>query len=237
MADETLHELGPVPSDIDALIERYLGSRRITAAQADDMLLALQSGSVALATPSGPASVSSLPPDVRRERRRYNTPFPQGLAGADELPQLNSGRGLRTPLPGFYPPVKPAVASTPAPSFTRPPPSVFSPPSASAAWLPAPEESAVIPVARTPVPASLTPVPAAFAEPSVYPPAADSQPPAASEPASRSSRPMAAVTPQPMAAGTAHKEDSFEILVDDEVLELEADDLLIEDVTDEDEDV
>ena len=40
-----------------------------------------------------------------------------------------------------------------------------------------------------------------------------------------------------MAAGTAHKEDSFEILVDDEVLELEADDLLIEDVTDEDEDV
>jgi hypothetical protein len=246
MADETLHELGPVPSDIDALIERYLGTRRITAAQADAMLQALQSGSGSLPPASASNPPPGLPPNLRTGRR-YNTPFPQGLAGADELPELNSGRGLRTPPPGFYPPVKPAVApmSTSMSMSTPPPPSVFSPPSASAAWLPAPEESAVIPVARTPVPASLTPVPAAFPPDSVFPPAprsafppaTDLPPPAAGEPAPRSSRPVAAVSPQPMSAADAGKEDSFEILVDDEMLELEADDLLIEDVTDEDDDV
>lgn len=224
MADDNLHELGPVPGDIEALIERYLGSRRISAAQADVLLRDLGAGSAAPASVPPPRAAASAPiSEFRREHRRYDTPFPQGIAGADDLPDFNTGRGMRTPPPGFYPPARPGTplpprAATPAPARTPtpippgfntpPPPAVFSPPSASAAWLPAPEESAVVPVSRTPVPAALTPVPAAFPAPSQPPPAA---------------------------AVAAQREDSYEILVDDEVLELEPDDLLIEDVTDEDE--
>ena len=214
MADDNLHELGPTPSDIEALIERYLGSRSITAAQADVLLNELSAGRAPLVAPSTPPSISAsalaaaaAPREYQRERRRYNTPFPQGIAGADDMPELYPVRGLRTPLPGFHP----AAKQTPAGAGFTPAPNVFSPPSASAAWLPAPEESAVLPVARTPVPAALTPVPAAF--------------PAATEP------PPAAASSQPMAAAEdSSKEDSFEILVDDEMLELEADDLLIEEV-------
>jgi hypothetical protein len=216
MADDNLHELGPEPSDIEALIERYLGSRRITAAQADVLLNELSAGSAPLSPAPvsipAPSRASSVPaPDLRAGRRSYNTPFPQGLVGADQVPELNSGRGLRTPLPGFLQAVK--HGSAPAAASLPPPPSVFSPPSASAAWLPAPEESSVVPMARTPVPAALTPVPAAFPVSSMPPPAAMSSPPLA-------------------ASERADREDSFEILVDDEMLELEADDLLIEDVSD-----
>jgi len=159
MADETLRDLGPEPGDIEALIERYLGSRRITAGQADALLSELGSGG-ALFAPTRASSAAPQPEgsaaqwERRPDRRRYNTPFPQGLAGVDELPVIS--RGLRTPLPGFHAPV----------------------PSRS-----------VAPIALTPV----------------------SAPPIAAE------------------ADVARTDDSFEIVVDDEVLELEADDLLIED--------
>ena len=165
MADETLSDLGPVPSDIEALIERYIGKRRVTAAQADALLGEL-GGTAATALSSQAAAASEL-----RPRRRYNTPFPQGIAGADELPELRAGRGLRTPLPGFHFAARPAVPSVPPP------------------------EPAVVTAAVTPAP-----------------------------------------DPQPMAASADAdpSEDSFEILVDDEVLELEPDDLLVVDAGDDD---
>lgn len=166
MEDETLSDLGPVPGDVEALIERYLGSRRITAAQADSLLAELGRG-------AAPAPVA-VPPAPRSPGRRYNTPFPQGIAGADDLPLISP----RTPLPGFYPPVAPlavAPASVPAPA-------VFS------------TEPAFLPLS----------------EPPPAPPAA------------------ASATPE-------RREDSFEILVDDDMLELEPDDLLIEDADDNDE--
>ena len=163
MEDETLNDLGAVPGDIEALIERYLGSRRITAAQADGLLSELGRA-------AAPAPLAQ--PVLRSAGRRYNTPFPQGLAGADDLPLIGAARSPRTPLPGFHPPVAPRVV-TPA---SAPPPASFAPA--------APEASSFAPPAEQPASAS---------------------------------------------AEAERKDDSFEIIVDDEVLELEADDLLIED--------
>jgi len=218
-----------VPSDVEALIERYLGSRRITAAQADVLLAQLATPGV-LSASSAPAAV-----ELHRGGRRYNTPFPQGLAGADELPEIHNGRALRTPLPGFHPPVAriadaarlssippaavvPTATATPAPVFT---------PSGTTPVTPLP--------AAAPYAAGATPVPMFSPEPASVPPAPPVEPflPAATPVPARA---PASLPPQPLAASQSaeHRdnEDSFEILVDDEVLELEPDDLLIEDADD-----
>lgn len=159
--DQSLQELGAVPPEIEQLIERYIGSVQLDALQADALLNTLHVPQLAPASEPPPlrpsdaapefsddgdtdgppmqrmdarlARQSSLPsPPLPAASTRHNTPFPAGLPGADEMPDI----ARRVP-----PPRGPAapVLVTPPPAFV---PVVAT---AEAQRLDVPEQSAEIP--------------------------------------------------------------------------------------------
>ena len=222
--DDRLRRLGVEPQDLGQLIERYAGSARLDVTRADALLntLAVRRWESAPAPPPDPlpelepepeeARVMSLsdaapafapetetdgPPVVRVDARlarqvstRKNTPFPGGIAGAEEMPAFASRRSL-TPRPFG------------APDLSKP---------------------------RPPLPASLIPPLAAAA--AAAPPVVDALPPppitgiesksmgleVLEEAAAASSKSL------PRPAG----EDDFEIIVDDEIVEIEPDEIVDE---------
>lgn len=165
--DQSLQELGAVPPEIEQLIERYVGSVQLNALQADALLNTLHVAQIAPASepprrPSdaapefsddgdtdGPpmqrmdarlARQSSLPsPPLPAASTRHNTPFPAGLPGADEMPDI----ARRVPPRGFAAPI--AALVTPPPAVEPEPEAEPVVATAEAQRLDVPEQSAEIP--------------------------------------------------------------------------------------------
>jgi hypothetical protein len=221
--DHRLDQLGTVPHDVAQLIERYVGSARLGVLQADSLLNTLGTGTPSAPPPwaAPPRPISSVPAvresvlpeeeesrvvslsdaapafdadvetdgppmqrmDARLARQlstRKNTPFPGGIAGAEDMPAF-----------------APRRAFTPRP-FNVPEP---------------------LGSARPTLPSLIPPLPAAARLPEP-PPSEESQALAglgSEEP------PSASVELTKPAS-----EDDFEIIVDDEIVEIEAGDVLSE---------
>jgi hypothetical protein len=160
--DQSLQELGVVPPEIEQLIERYAGSVQLGALQADALLNALHIPQLAAAPASEPprrpsdaapeftddgdtdgppmqrmdarlARQSSVPsPPLPAASSRQNTPFPAGLPGADEMPDIARRVPPRGPSPVL---VTPPPAAEPEPEIAA----------AEAQRLEVPEQSSEIP--------------------------------------------------------------------------------------------
>jgi hypothetical protein len=159
--DQSLQELGAVPPEIEQLIERYTGSTQLGALQADALLNTLHIPQPTAAPASEPprrpsdaapeftddgdtdgppmqrmdarlARQSSAPsPPLPAASSRQNTPFPAGLPGADEMPDIARRVPPRGPAPAML--------------VTPPPAAEDEPAAAEAQRLEVPEQSSEIP--------------------------------------------------------------------------------------------
>ena len=114
--DQSLRELGAVPPEIQRSIERYVGSATLDALQADALLNTLHVAQLASVPKRRCVRVTPLPSlsedgdtdgppmqrmDTRLARQssqpspplpaassRHNTPFPAGVPGADDMPDI-----------------------------------------------------------------------------------------------------------------------------------------------------